>query len=356
MGLYKRGRVWWMCFTYGGRQYRRSCETRDRRLAEKIYHKVMTELIEGRYFERLPGERKTFRELMERYLKEHSLVTKTPKSSLRDKSLAHHLTRFFGNLTLSQIQPRLIADYKRLRREEGAAPKTINNELVLMNHAFNLAMKEWEWVKDNPVSRVRRERVHNFRDRWLRPEEEERLLAASPPWLQDIIICALNTGMRQGELLNLKWQDVDFLRKTIYIHEQKNKGKDIIPLNEDAFEILERRSRVRPIRCEYVFHSKRGTRMDPRNLLRAFYDSLKRAEIENFRFHDLRHTFATRLVHAGVDIYTVQRLMRWKTISMAMRYAHHYPESLRPGVERIARYRERFITILSQSAEKGATT
>ena len=76
MGLYKRGKVWWMSFTYSGHQYRRSCETTDKRLAEKIYHKVMTELVEGRYFEKLPGETKTFREMMEKYMEEHSIPRK----------------------------------------------------------------------------------------------------------------------------------------------------------------------------------------------------------------------------------------------------------------------------------------
>lgn len=93
--------------------------------------------------------------------------------------------------------------------------------------------------------------------------------------------------------------------------------------------------------------------MDSRNLLRAFYSAMKKARIEKFRFHDLRHTFATRLVQAGVDLYAVQKLGRWKTVSMVMRYAHHYPESLRPGIEVLDRVRQARSTILAQSAGCG---
>lgn len=108
---------------------------------------------------------------------------------------------------------------------------------------------------------------------------------------------------------------------------------------------------MRHIRSNYVFYNGRGNRIEVRNLLRAFYSAMEKAKIEALRFHDLRHTFATRLVQAGVDLYTVQKLGRWKTTSMINRYAHHCTESLRPGVELLDKAGERFITILSQSDE-----
>ena len=106
---------------------------------------------------------------------------------------------------------------------------------------------------------------------------------------------------------------------------------------------------------ELVFSSGNATRIGSRNLQRAFYSALKKSGIETLRFHDLRHTFATRLVQAGVDLYTVQKLGRWKTISMVMRYAHHYPESLRSGVEVLDRINGKVITNLAQSNDKGVT-
>ncbi len=349
MGLYKRGQVWWMSFTYNGRYVRRSTETDNKKIAEKVFFKVMTEIAEGRWFEKMPGEDKTFKEMMQKYMKEYSKRNKSLKSHIRDKSVSDHLTNFFGDFTLSKISPKLVSEYKTERRGKGAAPATVNKELTVMSHAFNLAVKEWEWIKENPVTRVSREKVNNQVERWLNFEEEKTLLSACQEWLKEIIVFAINTGLRQGEILDLQWGRVDLFRKTMAILEQKNKGKDTLPLNAKAHEVLKARARVRHIKAAHVFCNGNGNRIEARNLLRAFYKATEKAKLKGLRFHDLRHTFATRLVHAGVDIYTVQRLGRWKTISMVNRYAHHYPESLRPGVEVLDKVGENFITFLSQS-------
>jgi len=261
----------------------------------------------------------------------------------------------FGNLTLTKVRPSLLADYKARRRAEGAAPKTLNDELTLLGHAYKLACKEWEWVTDNPVQKVSKEKVRNQIERWLAPDEEARLLAASPSWLQEIILFAVNTGLRQSEILNLQWPQVDLFRRTVTLLEQKNGDRDTLPVNAAALGVLKARARVRSLESTYVFSSEAGTRRDARHLLRAFYLAMRKAKVDQFRFHDLRHTFATRLVQAGVDIYTVQKLGRWKTISMVMRYAHHYPESLRGGVEVLDRVRQTVSTNLAQSACQART-
>ena len=121
----------------------------------------------------------------------------------------------------------------------------------------------------------------------------------------------------------------------------------MLPLNGKAMEILKARSSVRQLREGYVFLNQNGGRINATNLIRAFRTVCDKARVTRFRFHDLRHTFATRLVQAGVDLYTVQKLGRWKSISMVERYAHHCPESLRPGVEAL----DTFITNLSQLPE-----
>lgn len=348
MGLYKRGQTWWINFSYKGKQVRHSTETDDKKLAEKIHHKVMTEVIEGKYFDRQPRENIIFEELMQRYMREHSSKNKTPKSHVRDKSLSKHLLDRFKGFLLTDITPRAISEYKFNRLEEGAAPKTVLNELILLGHAFTLATGEWELVNENPVKKVRKPTINNAVDRWLTLEEEAKLLAVSPQWLQEIILFAVNTGLRQSEILDLQWSHVDLFRRTLYISEQKNKEKDTLPLNERALDVLKQRTRVRQLANNYVFVNTEGNRINTRNLLRAFYSSCDKAEIQNLRFHDLRHTFATRLVQAGVDLYTVQKLGRWKTITMLQRYAHHCPESLRPGVEVL----DKFSTNLSQSNKK----
>ena len=352
MGLYLRDSVWWMCFTHCGKQLRRSTETHDKKLAQKIFDKIRGEIAEGKWFKKLPGENYTFAELMAKYLKEYSAVNKAASSHIRDKSLNDHLQQYFGKYYLPEINSKMISEYKTQRRLEGASPRTINYELSLMGHAFNLAIREWELIESNPASKVKKERVKNILERWLSMDEEKRLLLASPGWLQEIILFAINTGLRRGEILRLRLPQIDFERKTMIITEQKNGEIDTLPLNQNALRVLEQRKRNRLPGCDLVFPSQCGTRIIERNLFRAFDDAMERAQIENFRFHDLRHTFATRLVQAGVGMYEVQKLGRWKTPSMVMRYAHHNPESLRPAIEIMDGFSQNFITILSQCPKK----
>ena len=350
MGLFKRGQVWWMRFTYNGKQIRKPTETTDKKLAEKIFHKVQTQIAEGKWFEKPIGSDKTVRELLEKYLKEHSAINKSPLSYERDQSVAKNINRYLSDLTLSAISPKAISDFKVKRRAEGVEPGTINRDLCLLSHAFNLAVREWEWMESNPVSRVSRERVHNQLDRWLTFEEQEKLLAKSAPWLQEIIIFAVNTGWRRSEILALTWDRVDLSKKKLTILEQKNHGKDTQPFNDQVLEVLKARSKVRSIKSNLVFFSNVGETLDGRNVLRAFYIAVKNAKIGKCRFHDLRHTFATRLAQAGVDFYKIQKLMRHKSPIMTQRYAHHYSESLRDGVDIL----DRISTNLAQSSVKEA--
>ncbi|MEI6610459.1 MAG: tyrosine-type recombinase/integrase [Deltaproteobacteria bacterium] len=347
MGLYKRRSVWWMSFSHHGEQLRRSTETEDKKLAIRIFDKLKGDIAEGKWFERLPGQDHTFRDLMKKYLEEYSSVNKAKLSHKRDKSLAAHLLKFFGDMYLIDIRAAMISDYKLERRTEGASPRTINYELTLMSHAFNIAIREWEWLNDNPVRKVKKERVDNAIERWLTQVEEERILRVSAKWLQEIIIFAIHTGLRQSEILDLKWSHVDMIRRTILISEQKNRGVDTLPLNETAIGVLKERHNQKLTQCDIVFPSSNGTRMLNRNLYRAFEIATDRAKVDNFRFHDLRHTFATRLVQSGVGIYEVQRLGRWKNHLMVMRYAHHNSESLRASIEVMDGFKAASITNLS---------
>lgn len=137
-------------------------------------------------------------------------------------------------------------------------------------------------------------------------------------------------------------------RGTLDILEQKNRGTETLPLSQKALEVLKSRDKVRYISSDLVFFTGRGTAISARNLLRAFYSARRKAGIKGLRWHDAtRHTFATRLVQNGTDIYTVQKLGRWKSISMVMRYAHHHSGSLRPGVEVLDKARMDHITKIS---------
>ncbi len=140
---------------------------------EKIYHKVMAQIAEGKWYVPERGGDKTVKELLEQYLRDHSATNKAQN----DKSVSLHLIRAFGDLTLKEVRPSLLAEHKAKRRAVGAAAKTINIELGLLSHAFQPTVKEREWVVENPVRRVSKEKVRNLIELWLTAEEERRLLA-----------------------------------------------------------------------------------------------------------------------------------------------------------------------------------
>jgi len=167
----------------------------------------------------------------------------------------------------------------------------------------------------------------------LKSDEETRLLENCPEWLSEIISFALNTGLRQDELLSLEWDRVSLLRKTILIQKTKNGKPKTLPLNKMAIDVLNRRPKIKSIKNDLVFLNRNGKKIHASNLRVAFSTVLRKAGIKKFRWHDLRHTFATRLAQAGVDLYKISKLLGHKDIKMTQRYAHHCPDSLRDGVE-----------------------
>ena len=324
--------VWSTSFRYKGKRIQQSLDTKNKKLAQAIEAKLRTEVVEGTYFEKRIGHNKSFNALMDKFMKEYApTVSENMQSAY--KCYLKNLSKYFGDSQLGTIKPNLIAGYKVHRRSQGVSSSTINRELYMLSKAFNLAVKEWEWLSENPVSKVSKEREDNERDRWLSYDEETKLLGECSDWLRDITNFGLHTGLRQDELLSLEWSRVDFSRKTILIRKTKNGKPKTLPLNRVALDILKEKSKVRSVKNDLVFLSRSGTKINRRYLWGTFKKALERAGIEDFTFHDLRHTFATRLVQKGEDIYKVAKLMGHKDIRMTQRYAHHSSESLRSGVE-----------------------
>lgn len=337
MGLYKRkdSDVWWMCFIAGGRQYRRSTETADKKLAEKVLAKVQTQIVEGKWFEVDEAKTRTFDEMMEVYF---TKISDKPSTLERKNGALPHLKEFFRGRTIDSITSDLVDDYKKRRRDkDGAADSTILNEVRLLSHAFNTV----RWARENPVGGAKRIRLKAGEiDRWLTPEEELALLPMTEGRLYndltDIVVLDLNTGMSQEELLRLQWTQIELFRRTLTTGRKKTEKNGLnmrtIPLNETAHSLLKRRAQKKGM-SGYVFRDVNGDMIEADKLKKEFKKSVKESGIAHFRFHDIRHTFATRLVQAGVDLYKVSKLLGHKDISTTQRYAHHYPESLRDGVE-----------------------
>jgi integrase len=230
---------------------------------------------------------------------------------------------------LSEINPLLVEKYKKTRKEEEADPATINRELGCLRHMFNMAIA-WGKAQDYPFgfgkNKVKSLMKPKGNDRALSEEEEKRLpeaviLTTKSQHLEPIIITAMNTGMRNGKILNLKLVKRGFQDGHILVEETKNGKIWKIPMNQKLTATLESGKKVS--RGEYVF-SENGKPYQ--GVKTGWWPALKKAKIEGFRFHDLRHTFGSRLGMAGIDIRTIQELMGHKDIKMTMRYLHPTPE------------------------------
>ncbi len=331
MSLTKRGQKWWLDITYNGKRIRESTGTSNKKLAEQIEAKRRMELVEGKYFDKGQGDKRTFENMANRYMQDCA-DRKAPGTQERDNTSLRHLLPVFGNMYLSQIAPAQIAGYKVQRENEGASPKSINHELGFCKHAFNIAIREWEWVRDNPFMKVSAEKLPQPRVRYLTTEEFEKLYQTCNERLKPIVLLAVQSGMRQGNVLSLKWQDVDLGRGIITLEHTKNGERLGLPMNETVQGLLSGLNKVRHINSDFVFHDKAGNRLTRQAILHSFKRACRKAGIQDFRFHDLRHTFASWLVQNGVDLYRVQRLLGHKTGEMTRRYAHLAPDNLRTAV------------------------
>ncbi len=343
MGLIKRGQVWWIQLRQDGRLIRKTTKTSNRKLAEQREAKIKTELFEGKYFNKGQGDKKTFKDMAEKYMVEYA-ITKAPKSQVRDRSSLKHILPVFGNMYLNNITPNQISTYKIQRRNEGASPKTINHELGFCKHAFNLAIREWEWISINPFARIGMEKLPQPRVRYLTRDEFDRLFQAANDRLKPIIVIAVYTGMRLGNILGLTWQDIDLSRNVITLEHTKNGERLGLPMNDTVRNLLVQLNKIRYINSPYVFPTSTGTKFDNSKIGKWFRDACKKTGIQDFRFHDLRHTFASWLVQANVNLYNVQKLLGHKDFKMTQRYAHLAPDNLKSSMAVLDQVNNKAIT------------
>jgi len=213
-----------------------------------------------------------------------------------------------------------------------------NRKLALLKAILNKAI-EWDVLKDtNPAKKVSLFKENNTRDRFLAKEELENLYAECKGELLHIVKVAVHTGLRRGEIMGLTWKDVDINRKLIYVrrsgkfaYSTKSSKNRVVPMNDVVREVF--LSILKQPNSDFIFNNTH------RN---AFKEAMRRAKITNFRFHDLRHTFASYLVMAGVPLNTVRELLGHSNINMALRYSHLAPGHKSDAVEKL-------VTILSQS-------
>jgi len=294
----------------------------------------------GRYFAQAEARRHTFAEAVDRYLSDV-----LPGSTITRKSERHRILHWWadelGALTLADVTAeRIKAARDRLKntitvRGKPMAPATVNQYLMALSSLLTEAVKEWGWLEDNPMRKVDKLTPPRGRTRFLSDAERDALLRECRPGspLHAVVVVALATGARRGEILGLRWADVDLARARVTFHETKNGETRAVPLSAPALAVLRAHSKVRRIGTDLVFPGKTDK---PLEVGKMFEGACKRAGLENFTFHDLRHTAASWLAMNGATLAEIAEVLGHKTLQMVKRYAHLTEGHTRGVLERMA--------------------
>jgi len=328
MSLYRRkdSPFWWVKLPPirgESKPLQQSTGTTDKRQAQQVHDQLAAARWEQDRLGVKP--RHTWEEAVVRWL----LETKHKATHEGDKAKLRWLDPYLGGKQLDDIDRTLI-DRIKFARERDVAPGTVNRYLALMRAILRRACDEWEWIERVPKFKLFKEAEGRVRS--LTQAEFERLLQQLPEHLADMATFAVATGLRQGNVMELEWQFVDLERHHAWIPGSKHKnGKPhSAPLNEMALAVIRKQVGRHPTRV-FTF---RGHPIGQVNT-KAWKSALQRAGIQDFRWHDLRHTFATWHRQAGTPTHELQRLGGWKTGAMVERYAHVAPEALQGAALRL---------------------
>lgn len=342
MGIYKRSNspYWLIRITSpSGRRIQRSAKTQDKKLAQQLHDKIKNELWA---VDRLgKKQQRMWKEAAVRWVKERHYKRSLDKDIATIGWLDKHLAPLF----LDDISRTKIEEIAEIKAKEGVKPRTVNNILQLIRSILRIARDEWEWLDKVPSVKLRKEPQGIVR--WLTREEARRLIKELPPHLANAAIFSLATGLRAANVYKLKWCHIDFERKHAFVNWDQSKSKKPIPvpLNEDAMDVLHR---IRAETNRILADKKYQFKVDEEHVFlyqghpvkqlatRAWYFALDRAKIKNFRWHDLRHTWASWHVQNGTSLHELQQLGGWSCYNMVLRYAHLSSDQLTNAANRIS--------------------
>ena len=328
MAIYFKKGNWYIDYYANGKRKREKIGT-SKALAETVLKKRKVEIAENKFLDIKREHKVKLEDFCEEFLNLHSKVNK--RSWKADYFHLKRIANSFKGKYLYEITTRDIEKYKAERLKE-VSPATVNRSLAVLNVLFNKAVA-WGKLNANPAKSIKLLREPKGRLRFLEKEEIVKLLKFCRGHLKPIVIVALNTGMRRGEILGLKWHDIDFKRNVITLLNTKNGEKKEVPINEQVKTALIRVGKHPD--SPYVFCNKEGRPYG--KVRKSFFTACKKADIINFRFHDLRHTFASQLVMSGVDLNTVRELMGHKDMRMTIRYSHLSPSHKKRAVDILGR-------------------
>lgn len=296
-------------------------------LAKKWKRDTESAIEHGRFQFPSQERKHTLANLVDRYIE--TVLPYKPKNARNVKQHLLWWKHALGHCLLSDIKSSHIAEkrdellsqdtfYKKPR-----SSTTVVRYIASLSHAFSIAVKEWEWMDENPICKINKPKLPQGRIRFLDESEKNRLLEACKQsnsfCLYPIVVLALSTGMRKGEILSLTWHDIDFERKAILLQTTKNGERRLIPLTGLSLELIKRLNTIR--KSTWVFPSPKNLDQ-PIDIRSAWERALRKADILNFKFHDLRHTAASYLAMNNASLIEIGTLLGHKTVQMTKRYAH----------------------------------
>lgn len=332
MSIYKKNEKWYYNFMIDGARYHKAikgCSNyKDALKAESI---VKAELMRGRYELVENTCNTTLEQAIELYL-EYSKANK--KSYKLDENYCKVFVVHWGKHSrLKDLTPQKIEKFKSIMKTDHQN-STVNRYLEALSKMFNIAISN-NLIKENPLKEIKKLKQNNHKIRFLTKEEEKALFEVfnenkSYHYFIPIVICALQTGMRKGEILNLTWNNIDFENKFIELLQTKSGKARKIPISTKLMKEL---TKIKETKIsEYVFANP-YTKTKYQFIHKGFDEAVRKANITNFRFHDLRHTAATRMTEMGIDLAVVQEILGHCDVKTTMRYAHPVPERKLKAIE-----------------------
>lgn len=310
----------------------------NKTLAKEWAKKVEAHMLSSRFLIQVEAERHTVAEAIERYELEN-LSSLSESEQVNRRRLLRWWRARLGALSLAALTPAEISTARGDLLVRVSGP-TSNRYLAALSAVMDRAAKEWQWIDRNPVSSVRRRPEHRGRVRFLSDEERERLLTACQASrdrrLYSLVLFALATGARRGELLGLRWQDVDVAERRARLNKTKNKDRRSLSFPGPAGDLLRELAKT-PHVSGYLFGNSAGQPTFPK---KPWEEALREAEIEDFRFHDLRHTAASYLAMSGATLPELAAFLGHRTLAMVQRYSHLTEPHSAAVAERMA---ERFL-------------
>ena len=320
MPIYLRKGVYYVDIrTESGRRIRQSAGTKNKQEAQRLHNKLTYELWQHEHFDEKP--KRLWEEAAVKWIEENGSKKSIGNDLCRLRGLPelrgiylHHLTRDFIMDTVAK---------------KNCSDSTKNRYLALIRAILNKAVKEWGWLERAPHLTLYREPKRRIR--WLTKDEANRLIASLPDYMAEMVIFSLCTGLRQRNVLDLEWRQVDLTGRTAWIHPDESKsGKAIgVALNDTAIGVI---SRQMGKHSRFVFTYSNGRKVQSISS-RIWKNALEKAGISDFRWHDLRHTWASWLVQSGVPLSALQEMGGWESVEMVRRYAHLSAEHLQTHAE-----------------------